>query len=90
MNDADLERIHKHCGWHEPAVRVSGGVGCFYCLAVFPTADVVEWVDEDPQSPNGSGRTALCPKCGNDSVLPDSLWFALTPELLLKMKTRFF
>ncbi len=37
--------------------------GCFYCLSTFPGAEIREWIDE--------GTTALCPKCGIDSVLSE-------------------
>ena len=90
MDQQGLEKIHDQCGWHVDAVRASNQVGCFYCLAIFPSTDVSEWVEEDPKCPRGPGLTALCPKCGIDSILPDSLWFDLTPELLKEMNQHFF
>jgi NAD-dependent SIR2 family protein deacetylase len=36
--------------------------GCYCCLEVFASKDVVEWTDK--------GDTALCPKCKADCVLP--------------------
>ena len=90
MDEEPLNKIHDQCGWHEDAVRASKLVGCFYCVAVFPSTEIVEWVDEDPKCPRGPGRSAVCPKCGIDSILPDSLWFALTPELLEEMNQHFF
>lgn len=43
--------------------------GCFYCCETFEPAEITEWIDptaDDPQS----GETALCPRCGIDSVIP--------------------
>ena len=36
---------------------------CAHCLATFSGAEVIEFIDE--------GKTAVCPKCGVDAVLPD-------------------
>ena len=52
----DVDRAHKHASKHRAEIR-----GCFYCLETFLPWDIAEWVD--------SNKTALCPKCGIDSVL---------------------
>lgn len=36
--------------------------GCFGCLAVFPAAEVIDWIDD--------GLTPVCPYCGSDALLP--------------------
>ena len=36
--------------------------GCYNCIEVFKGKEVEHFVD--------SGKTALCPKCGIDSVIP--------------------
>lgn len=43
-------------------VKQSEYCSCFYCLSVFKSSEVIEWVDNED--------TALCPKCGIDSVIP--------------------
>lgn len=35
---------------------------CFSCVGIYPTRDITKWTDEN--------QTALCPRCGVDSVLP--------------------
>jgi hypothetical protein len=37
---------------------------CFYCLQTYDASEVTEWVDR--------GFTAICPKCGIDSVVGDN------------------
>lgn len=37
--------------------------GCFNCLKIFPTSDIVNWTD--------FGETALCPNCDRDMILPN-------------------
>jgi len=90
MKIHDLQWTHGLSGWHEEAVRRSTRCGCFYCLSMFASAEVVEWVDEPPACPRGPGRTAICPKCGIDAVLPDGDQVEVTQELLAAMNQRWF
>lgn len=54
-----------------------GTCGCYHCLETFEAIEVVDWTDQD--------RTALCPRCNIDSVLPVS-----DKELLNKIKEYWF
>ncbi len=65
MEATDLIAAHRHSSNHRQEIEASKVCGCFYCLAVFPPASIDEWCDED--------GTALCPKCGIDSVIGDEL-----------------
>jgi len=56
----DLDTAHLRSFRNRPLV---GQCGCFFCLAEFDASVVTTWVDD--------GRTALCPKCGIDSVLSE-------------------
>lgn len=44
-------------------IKKSSKCGCFFCLSVQDSSDVVEFVD--------NGDTGLCPRCGIDSLLPN-------------------
>lgn len=88
-NRADLEGIHKYSTRNRERVEQSAQCGCFYCLATFPPVEIRNWVD----LPEGGDRevTALCPRCGIDAVLPDSVPGApLTPGLLDAMRQYWF
>ena len=37
---------------------------CFDCAKFFASTEVVDWLDDDDQ------KTAMCPHCGFDTVLP--------------------
>jgi hypothetical protein len=52
--------------------------GCFHCLAVFPPSLVSEWIDEV----DDVGTTAMCPRCGIDSVTRTHARAALGSTLL--------
>lgn len=44
------------------AVLAAERASCFQCLRVFPSVEITKWIDRD--------RTAVCPHCGIDSILP--------------------
>lgn len=52
---------------HREAVLAAERCGCFSCLRMFPSSQIADWTDDDE---DGTGQTALCPRCGNDAVLP--------------------
>ena len=81
MYDATLEAAHKHCGSHREEVVRSETCGCFYCLAIFKPVEVAEWVE---------GVTALCPRCGIDTVLGSASGLPITREFLSRMQTYWF
>jgi hypothetical protein len=83
----DIEPAHKFSSGHRSQVEASETCGCFYCLATFPPTAIEEWVDEDDA---GVGQTALCPRCGIDSVLGSKAGFPLTQEFLGAMKQHWF
>lgn len=58
------------------------GCACFYCGAFFKSTEIKEWTDD--------GETAICPRCGIDSVLPDVPLYTLDKNLLAEMHTYFF
>jgi predicted nuclease of predicted toxin-antitoxin system len=79
---AHLRIVHAFSTDHRDAVLASSQCGCFYCLSCFFPSEVKQW------SPDG--RTALCPKCGIDSVLPTECGTPLTGELLKEMNLFWF
>jgi uncharacterized paraquat-inducible protein A len=52
---------HKHSLRNRAEIEASAICDCFYCFAIFPSSDISEWVDD--------GQTAICPRCGIESVL---------------------
>jgi hypothetical protein len=56
-------------------------------LVIFPPADIDEWVDENE---HGVGQTAICPRCGIDSVIGDASGYPVTVEFLSQMHRVWF
>lgn len=84
---AKVQAAHAHSSQHRAEIMDSTLCGCFYCGARFPPSEIVEWADEDE---GGEGQTALCPKCGIDSVIGDRSGFDISEEFLATMKAHWF
>jgi hypothetical protein len=78
----DVVAAHKHCIKHRIELEASSLCGCFYCFARFAAAEIIEWTD--------ANQTALCPKCGIDSVIGSASGDPITPEILRRMHERWF
>lgn len=87
--DINLKQIHSECGWHEKAILNSELCGCFNCLSQFPPSQITDWIEESPDCPRGAGKTAMCPNCDIDTVLPDSVKGGLSEELLELMQKEY-
>lgn len=63
--DPVLEQAHAQAATrNRDAIRRSRGAGCFHCLERFPAGEVAEFTEPD--------GTAICPRCGIDSVIGDA------------------
>ena len=79
---ANVREAHTHCSKHRTEVLSSESCGCFYCLETFAVSEIEDWTDDS--------QTALCPKCGIDSVIGSAAGFTLTKEFLEKMHKHWF
>lgn len=88
---ADLQSIHRFSSGHRAQLAASQQAGCFYCLALFPPAEIRDWVDGGAKAGAASdaGVTALCPRCGIDAVLPSAA-VSLDAELLSALRRFWF
>lgn len=80
----DLDAIHQLCFGNEQLLGQSAQAGCFQCLNVFPADAVNSWIADKPN------RTAVCPRCGIDSVLADSMGLDVSADLLEALHNRYF
>lgn len=85
----NLREIHSECGWHEKAIKSSQVCGCFSCLAIFLPSEIKKWIEEPSNCPRGAGKTAMCPVCDIDTVLPDSIEGGLSIQLLELMQKEY-
>jgi len=83
----DVSGAHSHSANHRVEIENSLACGCFYCTSIFDPKAIEEWIDEDD---DGIGQTALCPKCGIDSVIGDKSGYSITKDFLSEMKRHWF
>lgn len=87
-SEADLEAIGGHASAHEQRVRASPIVGCYHCVTLLPPDEITEWI---PSLRRGVQRTAICPRCGIDAILPaDIPGGGLTVPLLAALEAHGF
>lgn len=66
MNKKELELAINFATSNKQDLMKSDKAGCYYCRKIYPASEVKEFIEGED--------TALCPKCGIDSVLPDSVY----------------
>ena len=82
MSAIDLDVAHAASMRHRTQLLKSELCGCFYCLSQFTPSEINAWCDE--------GDTALCPRCGIDSVIGSASGYSITREFLEAMNGRWF
>lgn len=61
-----IKNSHKGCFKNKDEVLNFEECGCFYCTTIFSTSEIDEWIEE-----SDGKETAVCPKCGIDSILSE-------------------
>jgi hypothetical protein len=74
----ELKKLHSNSIYNLGAIEKAHRCGCFFCLRTFAPSEITQWTDK--------GQTALCPKCGIDSVLPS----VTDPSILAVMNLYWF
>lgn len=82
MDKEKIKLAIKFATSNKDALGKSKYAACYYCQQVFLANEVVEFLEVE--------NTALCPKCGIDSVLPDTSGYEFTKENLLELHKFWF
>ena len=69
--------IQDHSYQNKKEIEKSKDCGCFFCLCMLKPEDIKKWVD--------NGETAICPRCGIDSVIGDGSGVKVSAALLTKL-----
>lgn len=78
----DVLDAHRHSFYNREEIEQSKVCGCFYCLEVFQPSEVNLWMDDL--------STAICPRCGVDSVLGSQSGFPIETKFLKQMQEYWF
>ena len=81
-------QAHEFCHNHMKRLQRDRVCGCFFCLEIFHSSEITEWIIED----NACDRfgTAICPDCGIDSVIGESSGYPITKNFLKMMQQHWF
>jgi hypothetical protein len=82
MTEQEQKIAHKHSSKHRSEIENSSVCGCFYCGKTFEPKEILDWIDD--------GNTALCPKCGIDSVIGSGSGLVISKEFLDEMNGYWF
>ena len=90
----DLLAAHAHASNNRAEIEASTVCGCFYCLQTYPPSEINAWAGFDMNNfdnPDAvSAETALCPRCGSESVIGDLAGYALSQSFLSQMHEAWF
>ena len=86
--NTDVFDAHKYSNNHKAELERDSVCGCFNCLGIFHPREIEEWIIAD----NACDRegTAICPRCGIDSVIGESSGYPITKEFLKQMHEYWF
>ncbi len=79
---ASYTTAHGHASKHRETIEASAICVCFSCFARFKPAAIASWID--------AKQTALCPKCGLDSVLGEASGSRIDDAFLRRMHIHIF
>lgn len=84
----DVVEAHRYSNNHKAELEKDNICGCFFCMEIYSPKEIEEWIIAD----NDCDRegTAICPKCGIDSVIGESSGYPITKEFLKKMNEYWF
>lgn len=82
MDYKTYDKAREFARYNRRALRRDSLCGCYFCLRIYNPKEIVEWCAEKCR---GRGVTAVCPHCGVDAVISESVGYPLTEEFLRGM-----
>jgi len=58
----NIENITKYSFNNVEELNLNEKCGCYFCIRTFPVTEITDFAD--------NGKTALCPNCDIDAILP--------------------
>jgi hypothetical protein len=90
----NLLAAFRHSLQNRAELESSSVCGCFHCMQMFSPEEIIAWSGWNPETlddPQSEGtETALCPRCGSESVVGDKSGYAVNPQFLVRMHEAWF
>ena len=78
----DIVTAHAYSSYNAGEIAIGKRVGCFNCLKISEPKDIKEGTDDN--------QTAICPKCGIDSMIADTSGYTIDRIFLSLMEKHWF
>ena len=72
---------------NKPELEIAKSCGCFYCEQIFNPKEIEEWIYESRVDHLG---TAICPHCGNDTVIGELTGLPINKDYLHELHVNRF
>jgi hypothetical protein len=90
----DLLEAHGHTLNNRTELEASSVCGCCACMEIFEPAEIVAWSGLDMSNFNDvdatNAETAICPKCGSESLIGSRAGYNINPSFLSRMNQAWF
>jgi Zn finger protein HypA/HybF involved in hydrogenase expression len=80
--ESQMERLHAYASHNKELIEKSDKCYCFHCKSVFESGEIERYLNEE--------TTAICPKCGIDSVIPDGMDEKIDETIISEMHDYWF
>ena len=84
-NESVLQSYRAHSKNNEVEILRSTKCGCYFCEGIYSARKVSDWSQEE-----GGVSSAVCPRCGMNTVIGDASGVPLTKAVLKEMNEAFY
>ncbi len=84
--EAQLKRLHTYSTHNRALIESADRCYCFNCKRILDSREITAYTDAD----GDEGQTAVCPMCGVDAIIPDSIEEPLDETLIDEMNAYWF
>ena len=78
---SQMERLHAYATHNKELIEKSDRCYCFHCKSIMESREIERYLEE---------KTALCPKCGIDSIIPDVIDESIDETVISEMRDYWF
>lgn len=80
--EMQIHRLHAYSSHNRNMVDEADRCYCFFCKGCVESSEIVDYTD--------GGKTAVCPLCGKDTLIPDSIGEPINDTIVREMNEYWF
>lgn len=82
MDKTYLKKLHQYCTNNKKLISKANKCYCFFCMKEMKSEEIVDYLSVE--------ETAICPYCGIDSIIPDSINDEVNITIIKEMNKYWF